>query len=270
VGDGVAARILQPVPERSELRQAPRPLLDHRRGEMGRLPGRHDDLEADIRISERVAGWRPRTRPDLPPDLYAYMATLRNQGPHGCPFDYRSILTDVLGWVLERAGGDSFARLYSRFVWSRLGAEHDAEIKVDAHGAALQDGGISVTLRDLGRFGLMRLRGGRLSGRRVLPATWVARVGVPRPDLVEAFGGALTYDGVATPSSHCHDQWWVFDADRGTYGGIGIHGQAMVIHRAADAVIVKLSTQASPLDRERHKLQLAGAIAIGDALAQEG
>ncbi len=43
-----------------------------------------------------------------------------------------------------------------------------------------------------------------------------------------------------------------------------------MIHRAADAVIVKLSTQAEPLNREKHELQLAGAIAIGDALAREG
>ena len=198
------------------------------------------------------------------------MTTLHNQGPHGGPFDYRSILTDVLGWVLERAGGDSFAQLFSRHVWSGIGAEQDAEITVDAHGGAPEDGGISVTLRDLCRFGLMHLQGGGIGGRTVLPASWVARVGVPRPDLVAAFGGALTYDGVATPTSHYRDQWWVFDADRGIYGGIGIHGQALVIHRAADTLIVKLSTQPEPLDREKHELQLASAIAIGDALEREG
>lgn len=243
-------------------------LLDMRAGT--RFSEAYDDLDADIRISEQVSGWRPRTRLGLPPNLYAYMAMLENQGPHGGLFEYRSILTDVLGWVLERAGGDAFARLYSRRIWSQIGAEQDAEITLDPHGAALEDGGISVTLRDLGRFGLMHLRGGRIAGRRVLPASWTAQVGVPRLDLVEAFGGSLTYDGVATPTSHYHNQWWVFDADRGIYGGIGIHGQALVIHRAADAVIVKLSTQTDPLDRRKHELQLAAAIAIGDALAREG
>lgn len=243
-------------------------LLDMRAGT--RFSEAYEDLDADIRISEQVAGWRPRTRAGLPPDLYGYMATLENQGPHGGPFLYRSILTNVLGWVLERAGGDSFARLFSRHVWSRIGAERDAEITVDAHGCAIEDGGISVTLRDLGRFGLMHLRGGEVAGGRVLPAAWVARVGSARPDLVEAFGQSLAYDGVATPTSHYHDQWWVFDAERGIYGGIGIHGQALVIHRAAEVVIVKLSTQPDPLDREMHELQLAGAIAIGDALEREG
>ena len=243
-------------------------LLDMRAGT--RFSEVYEDLDADIRISEQVAGWRPRMRADLPPDLYAYMATLQNQAPHGGPFEYRSILTDVLGWVLERAGGDSFARLFSRHVWSRIGAEQDAEITVDAHGCALEDGGISVTLRDLGRFGLMHLRGGEIAGQRVLPAAWVARVGGSPAELVDAFRRSLGYDGVITPTSFYHDQWWVFDAERGIYGGIGIHGQALVIHRTADAVIVKLSTQPDPLDREKHELQLAAAVAIGDALEREG
>jgi CubicO group peptidase (beta-lactamase class C family) len=116
----------------------------------------------------------------------------------------------------------------------------------------------------------MHLQGGVVDGRRVLPASWVGRVGVPRPDLVVAFGAALTYDGVATPTSHYHDQWWVFDAERGVYGGIGIHGQALLVHRPADVVIVKLSTHPMPLDREKHELALAAAIAIGDALEREG
>jgi CubicO group peptidase (beta-lactamase class C family) len=91
-------------------------------------------------------------------------------------------------------------------------------------------------------------------------------VGTPRPDLVAVFGGVLTYEGVATPTSHYHDQWWVFDADRGIFAAKGIHGQALVIHRPAGAVIVKLSTQAEPLDRIKDGLQLAAAVAIGDAL----
>ena len=243
-------------------------LLDMRAGT--RFSEEYEDLDADIRISEQVAGWRPRTRDALPPDLYAYMAGLKNQGPHGGPFEYRSILTDALGWVLERAGGDTFANLFSRHVWGPMGAERDAAITVDAGGAPLTDGGLCVTLRDLARFGLLHLRDGVIDGRRVLPEGWTARVGKPRPDLVAAFGRALTYDGVATPTSYYADQWWVFDADRGVYGGIGIHGQALVIHRPADAVIAKVSTHAIALDRDKHELQLAGAVAIGDALAREG
>jgi CubicO group peptidase (beta-lactamase class C family) len=141
---------------------------------------------------------------------------------------------------------------------------------VDAGGAPVADGGLCVTLRDLGRFGLMYLQGGSIDGRRVLPEDWVARVGTPRPDLVAAFGEGLEHESVVTPSSHYHDQWWVLDADRGLYSGLGIHGQMLLVHRPADAVIVKLSTHPVPLDEAKHELALAAAIAIGDALEREG
>ena len=243
-------------------------LLDMRAGT--RFSEVYEDPDADIRISEQVTGWRPRTHDSLPADLYAYMADLQNSGPHGGPFEYRSILTDVLGWVLERAGGDTYANLFRHHVWQPMGAEHDAFMTVDAGGAPVADGGLGVTLRDLARFGQLHLDGGVAAGRRVLPEGWTSRVGVPRPDLVAAFGRALTYDGVATPTSHYHDQWWVFDADRGIYGGIGIHGQALVIHRPAGVVVAKLSTHPDPLDRTKHELALAAAIAIGDTLEHEG
>ncbi len=243
-------------------------LLDMRAGT--RFSEVYEDDDADVRISEQVSGWRPRTRPDLPPDLYAYIATLVNQRPHGGAFEYRSILTDVLGWVLERAGKDRFSALFARHVWQPMGAEHDALVTVDAGGAPVADGGLCVTLRDLGRFGQLYLDGGVSGGRRVLPQAWTERVGTPRPDLVAAFNGSLTYEGVATPTSHYHDQWWVFDADRGIFGGIGIHGQALVIHRPAQVVVAKLSTHPSPLDRDKHELSLALAIAVGNALETTG
>ena len=59
-----------------------------------------------------------------------------------------------------RAGGAPFAELFSREVWSRIGAEQDADHARDA-GFAIVEGGICTTLRDLARFGLMCLEDGR-------------------------------------------------------------------------------------------------------------
>ena len=94
----------------------------------------------------------------------------RTRAPHGEAFEYRSILTDLLGWLLERVGGVPYADLVSRELWSRIGAEQDAEITVDRHGCALADGGMSASLRDLGRFGQMILEGGRVGGEQIVPA----------------------------------------------------------------------------------------------------
>ncbi len=238
-------------------------LLDMRAGT--KFSEDYDDLQADVRVYEQVCGWRPRVDPDLPEDLYGYMAGLNeNVRPHGGRFDYRSILTDVLGWVIERVGGASFASLCSSEVWSKLGAERDAEVTVDAHGCAMEDGGICTTLRDLARFGLMHLDEGLAPGGRVVSAAWVRGVTRPDPDLLAAFAAAP--DGKDLPGGMYHNQWWVIDPDRGIHGGLGINGQQVLIHPPSRTVVAKFSTQPGPWDHALSEVQLRGSLAICDAL----
>ena len=225
----------------------------------------YDDLESDGRLFEEIMNWRPRMHPGLPDNFYDYIAGLENARDHGGPFEYRSILTEVLGWVLEKCGGGRFSELFSREIWSKIGAADDAEITVDARGFAITDGGICTTLRDLARFGLMHLQGGEIAGRRVLPEPWVQRLLSPNPELMEAFqrsGESHDY-----PDGFYHDKWWVIDANRGIYSGYGINGQQLLIHRPSDTVVVKLSTWPRGWVEEASWLQDAGLLALCDSLS---
>jgi CubicO group peptidase (beta-lactamase class C family) len=216
---------------------------------------------SDAFVYEQVMGWRPRTLPGLAPDMYAYMTSLKqNARPHGGPFEYRSILTDVLGWVLERAGGRPFADLFSREVWSRLGAEQDAQITVDSAGCAITDGGICTTLPDLARFGQLYLDGGG-----VVPREWTARVTAADPELVTAFSPAP--EAALYPGATYHDLWWVIDPAREIFVALGIYGQMLLVHRTAHAVVAKFSTQPNPVDLDTDHLQITASIALCDALA---
>lgn len=237
-------------------------LLDMRAGT--RFNEDYDDLDADIRLSEQVSGWRPRSKPGLPAGLYEYMATLGNARPHGGYFEYRSILTNLLGWVIERASGQRFAEAFSSRIWAPIGAEHDALVALDGTGAAVEDGGISVTLRDLARFGLLYLDDGVANGVQVLPATWVERLRTPNAELIAAFRGPFSYEGISTPELMYHDQWWVLDPARGIQVALGIHGQMLYVHRPSRIVVAKLSTQPQALDRQLFQLQLSAAQAIAD------
>ena len=242
-----------------------RHLLDMRAGT--RFVEDYDDLEADARVYERVWGWRPRDHVELPADGYAYMRGLRNARPHGGAFEYRSILTDVLGWVAERASGAPFATLFSDHVWSRLGAEWDAEITMGPHGCPFPDGGICTTLRDLGRFGLMHLDRGTIDGRRIVPEGWIADLVRPDADLRAAFEQST--DHRAFPgfsAAHYRNQWWVLDPARGIYTGSGINGQQLFIHEPSRTVVVKFSTWPVAWDQRLAMLQRAGAMAIAEAL----
>ena len=79
-----------------------------------------------------------------PDGLLAFAAQLTNRRAHGEVFEYRSILTDVLGILVERAGGMPMAELVAQLIWRPMGAEDDADVTVDRRGAPLADGGFSV------------------------------------------------------------------------------------------------------------------------------
>jgi hypothetical protein len=216
-----------------------RHLLDMRAGT--RFNEDYEDLAADVRVYEQIYQWRPRTDPTLPAAITDYYGTLANQGPHGGPFDYRSVLTDVLGWVLEKAGGARFAELCSSLLWQPMGAEFDADVTVDAHGNAMTDGGICCTLRDLARFGQLMLRGGRRGGRLIVPRGWIVDTLTPDPDTQAAFvAGPEVRD--YPKGAYYRNQWWVLDPSGPVYTGSGINGQSVFVHVPAQVVIAKLST----------------------------
>ncbi|MEO6607866.1 MAG: serine hydrolase, partial [Aestuariivirga sp.] len=123
----------------------------------------------------RVAtGWNP-PNPDLTTGgLHEFLATVKPaQSRHGEKFVYVSPNSDLLGWILERAGNKPFAKLLSEKIWAPMGAEADAFVTVDAKGGARTAGGINTTLRDLARFGELMRNDGKANGKQVVPATWV-------------------------------------------------------------------------------------------------
>jgi CubicO group peptidase (beta-lactamase class C family) len=216
-----------------------RHLLDMRAGT--RFDEDYANLDADVRVYEQVYLWRPRTGRRLPADATSYFATLKNARRHGGVFEYRSVLTDVLAWVIERAGGARLPELIARDVWQPMGAEFDAEITVDAHGNAMADGGVCCTLRDLARFGLLMARNGRRGSTQVVPREWIRDILTPDPDSVEAFAGDADARELP-PGAYYRNQWWIRSATRPTYYGSGINGQFVLIDGPTDVVIAKFST----------------------------
>jgi CubicO group peptidase (beta-lactamase class C family) len=199
----------------------------------------YGDPDSDGVLIEQISGYRTHRRPDLPQDTYAWITSLENDREHGGPFKYRSILTDVLAWCAVEATGIRFPDLFADRIWSRLGAEREAEIIVDAAGFAVVEGGICTTLRDLARFGLMHLERGVLGGRRVVPSGWIDRLLTRNDELIAAFDGQLLG---GLPDAYYHAGWWVWDGDAGIYSGYGINGQQLLIHRPSRTVIARLST----------------------------
>lgn len=238
-------------------------LLDMRTGT--RFNEDYEDPAADCRLYEEVYLWSPRSTRRLPTDATAYFATLKNDGEHGGPFRYRSVLTDLLGWVIERAGGARLAELIARELWQPMGAEFDAEVTVDGHGNAMADGGICTTLRDLARFGLLFAGGGMRGARRIVPAGWIADTVAGASDGVEAFAmGADAAD--RRPGAHYRNKWWVLAPKVPAYAGLGINGQMVFVHQPTKTVVAKFSTWKSALDPLADRWTIDASFAIANAL----
>jgi CubicO group peptidase (beta-lactamase class C family) len=237
----------------------------------------YDDPAADVRAYERAAGWQPAA-PGEQLDLAGYVAALPNERGHGELFEYRSILTDVLGLVLERAGRAPLAELTSRLIWRQMGAEYDAEVTVDRAGNPMADGGFSVTLRDLARLGQLWLQGGCVLGRQIVPYDWVGdtrfaddvcrRIFLASPEAARALCPPL--DPACEPLGHYRNQWWVLDPSRGTLLAAGIYGQYLYIDISAGVVLAKLSSLPDPLDLEVSADSLAAFAAVTERLASAG
>lgn len=202
---------------------------------------------AEVRLLEQAIGWAPRTVPDLPTTMYDYLVTLRQAAPHGGPFEYRSCETDILGWVCEAAGGLRMPELMSAVLWSRLGAENNATIGIDAVGTGMFDGGINACLRDLVRFGSLYLSGGTsMTGEQVVLMSWIADTFDGGIDSRAAF--AESPGDNRMPGGMYRNQCWFPYPGNNVLLCLGIHGQMIYVNRAAGVVAAKLSSWPLPQD----------------------
>jgi CubicO group peptidase (beta-lactamase class C family) len=186
-------------------------------------------------------GWNPVADPAAIPGLHPFLATLpRGTGRHGERFHYVSPNADLLGWIIERAGGRAYTDLLSDLIWKPMGAGHDACVTIDKTGAARSAGGICTTLRDLARFGEML----RLGGRGIVPQAWIDDI------LNNGDRGAWTRGDLATmlPEGRYRSQWYLTGNAHGAWCAIGIHGQWLYIDPLKKLVLAKFSSQALPVD----------------------
>lgn len=196
------------------------------------------DAESDVINYALAAGMLP-----APADfagqreLYSYLPTIGADGEHGERFIYRTVHTEVLGWVLRKATGKHLAELVSERIWSKLGTEHDAYLLVDRHGAEWAGSGMNASLRDLARFGEMMLLEGRYNGEQIVSAKVVKaiREGADR-EAFKASGRDFQ------PGYSYRNQWWISHNADGAYEALGVHGQMIHVNPAVGLVVVRLSS----------------------------
>ena len=148
----------------------------------------------------------------------------------GTRFQYKTIDTAVLGWLIERATDRSVAAYTESCLWEPLGAESDGFYIMDGPpgvGREFSGAGFNATLRDYARFGQMVLNGGMADGRRIVSEDWIRQSTQPSHEEDPQAGGY----GL---------QWWT-TGNSEAFSAIGLQGQTIYIDPATRTVVVKLS-----------------------------
>jgi hypothetical protein len=196
------------------------------------------DPRADIWEYSRAGGLRARPPGYAGPGtFYEYLRTLRKEGEHGRAFAYKTVNTELLCWVMKRVTGEGLAEMLSRRLWSRLGCEQDGYVTVDSVGVPMGGGGLSASLRDLGRFGELMRRGGDWHGTQLLPAAVVGDIERGSDPTKFATAGYELLRGYSY-----RDMWWVSHNPVGAYEARGIHGQRLYVAPRAELVVARFAS----------------------------
>ncbi|KRG32314.1 MULTISPECIES: serine hydrolase domain-containing protein [unclassified Psychrobacter] len=196
------------------------------------------DPNADIWKYSEAASPLPKPKDYKGPNGYfEYLQTVKKNGEHGEAFNYRTINSDALGWIISRTTGKAVNELLSERIWQKIGAEQSAYMTVDAKGTPFAGGGLSAGLHDMARIGSLMLNKGEINGERLFPATVV--------DNIEAGGDKEAFakaDYKQLTNGSYTSMWWLFNNPTPIYAARGVHGQTVYVDPAADMVIVRFAS----------------------------
>ncbi|GAA2635521.1 serine hydrolase [Actinomadura fulvescens] len=177
----------------------------------------------------------------------------------GTRWNYDSMNTFVLGWLVTKATGKPLATYVRDKIWRPAGMETPMLMGRDYQGSDIAYCCYHATVRDFVRFGLLYLRDGRAGGRQVIPTGWITdSTRATEPHLQPHRLRPAKPD---SPENAYGYQWWI--GDQGDYAAIGILGQFVYVSPKNDVVIVKSSQD---LNSEPH---MAEALPAFRAVAKQ-
>ena len=154
---------------------------------------------------------------------------IKRKAPPGQVFEYKTIDTAVLGWLVERVAQRPIAYYMAEKLWEPLGAEANGFFIMDGPpgaGREFTGAGFNAVARDYARFGQMILDKGKANGRQILSADWVAQATKPA--------------GPEGPMGGYGYQWWTM-SDSNAFYALGLEGQFIYVDPDTRTVVVKLS-----------------------------
>lgn len=181
--------------------------------------GEHVIFNFTNHLEDEILGLRILTKPDR-------------------QFRYKSGDNALLGLILDRTLGDKTITQYiQERLWNSLGMEHGGVWGVDRlDGLERTWCCLSMSARDLAKFGQLYLQNGNWNGTQIVPPEWV--------ETSTMFGAYTSNEWPSDMSkigaSNYKYQWWLLSGNDGDYSSWGKDGQFVYVNPQKGLVIVRL------------------------------
>ena len=198
-------------------------------------------------------------------NYYEYLGSVVKEPgkEHGEEFGYKTINTEVLGWIITRCTGKKLNELLSEKIWKKMGAQYDGYYMVSADGIPFAGGGYNLSLIDAAYFGETMRCGGMLGQKRVLSEDVYN-------DIIKNGGSSENIKQFKKSGEYpvldgwgYRNMWWCTNNSHKAFMARGVHGQAIYIDPKAEMVIARFAS--SPLASNKyidpHSIPLYEAVA---------
>jgi CubicO group peptidase (beta-lactamase class C family) len=164
-------------------------------------------------------------------NLRRYIRHLKAGYPPGTKFVYRSINTQLLGLIIERATKRNISDYFAEKLWQPLGMEYEASWSLDKKKNGLEKTFccLNAKARDFAKFGRLYLHKGDYNGKQIVPESWVQA-----STRIDTTQGSVWY---------YQYQWWLTNKRQNNFTANGLHGQYIYINPGKQLVIVRLGKQ---------------------------
>jgi len=173
----------------------------------------------------------------VPVGNFNFLRSLKKERAHGERMRYKEADPLSLAWAAEKRTGKRFADLLQELIWEKMGAEFDADAMCDPLGQWTFF--LSVTLRDLARWGLMCLNDGMLNGEQIVPAHFFEDI--RRNASVERLVKSPLL-GKFFPEGVGYRSFFYYQNTTGAIAAAGAMGQFCYVNRKYNTVVAFFST----------------------------
>jgi Beta-lactamase len=153
--------------------------------------------------------------------------------PQGEKFNYTEINPLLVAWALESTYQMPLHLIAQNYLWHPMGAAADATWLTDSKGFTFSGAGVSATLQDWARFGMMVANEGNFNGTQIVSKNWIeetSRHGLQ--DQAARFNAAR-------PGRGYRNFFWHHSADGRALRMAGAQSQNVLIDKQSKTVLVQ-------------------------------